>query len=216
MSEVNIDQGEILASESEDAKRNLDTLSSLGVRSFDIMGATGSGKTALIETIAHQTGPSIKIGAIAGDVTGSADYDRFREAGISAHNLNTEGQCHLDAELVGKSLQHLPLKQLDILFIENVGNLICPASFPLGVEREIVIISVTEGEDMVRKQPKMFMQSDLLVINKIDLADIIGVNPEIPREDFLQLKPDGDVIFSSAAEGTGIDSLFNAMELNTK
>ncbi|MFP4589326.1 MAG: hydrogenase nickel incorporation protein HypB [Candidatus Acetothermia bacterium] len=213
MSEVELEDQDILSREDRAAEENRSLLVSNHVRAFDIMGATGSGKTAIIERINERLPDGLQMGAVAGDVTGSADYDRFKKAGIPAYNLNTESKCHLDAELVRKSLKALPLTELDILFVENVGNLICPANFPLGCEKEIVVVSLTEGDDMVRKQPKMFLQSSLLVINKVYLAQAVGVDPERPREDYLKINPDGDVIFTNARDGTGIDELIQALNL---
>jgi hydrogenase nickel incorporation protein HypB len=213
MHDINLEDGDILAKQKELAKKNEDKLANYGVIAVNVMGAIGSGKTALIEAIHQKIKDDYSMGAVAGDVTGTDDYERFEDAGIEAYNLNTNSDCHLDAHLVDHSLESLPLDRLDLLFVENVGNLVCPADFPLGTEQEVVVISVTEGEDMVRKHPKIFSQSGIVVINKVDLADAIGVNPEVPKNDYEEINPHGQAIFTSVTEDRGIDELVEALEL---
>ncbi len=213
MHDINLEDGDILAKQKELAKKNEKKLDLHDVRAINVMGAIGSGKTALIEAIYEKVKDSIKVGAVAGDVAGTDDYERFEKAGMTAFNLNTHSDCHLDAHRVDHSLENMPLEDLDLLFVENVGNLVCPADFPLGTESEMVIISVTEGEDMVRKHPKIFSQSNLVVINKVDLADAIDVDPEIPKSDYEEINPHGEVIFTSATKDKGVDELVEALEL---
>jgi len=213
MHDINLQDGDILAKQKELAKKNEDKLALHDVRAINVMGAIGSGKTALIEAIYEKIKEEKKVGAVAGDVAGTDDYERFEAAGITAFNLNTHSDCHLDAHLVDHSLESMPLDSLDLLFVENVGNLVCPADFPLGTESDVVVISVTEGEDMVRKHPKIFSQSDLVVINKVDLANAIDVDPEIPKEDYEEINPGGKVIFTAATKDRGVDELVEALEL---
>ena len=213
MHDIRLSNEDIMAKQEERAERNRSRLSEYDVRAYNILGAIGSGKTALIEAMAEELKSDLAVGAVAGDVAGDDDYRRFREAGIPSYNLNTSSDCHLDAHLVEHSLDSLPLDDLDVLFIENVGNLVCPADFPLGTDSDVVVISVTEGEDMVRKHPKIFSQTDLVVINKIDLAEIIGVDPEVPRDDYMDINPNGNVIFSVATEGRGVRELIQLLEL---
>ncbi|MBS3766367.1 hydrogenase nickel incorporation protein HypB [Candidatus Bipolaricaulota bacterium] len=215
MHDINLEDGDILAKQKEMAKKNEDKLAHHGVRAINVMGAIGSGKTALIESIHQRIKDDYSVGAVAGDVAGTDDYDRFEEVGIQAYNLNTHSDCHLDAHLVDHSLESMPLDNLDLLFVENVGNLVCPADFPLGTESEVVVISVTEGEDMVRKHPKIFSQTEVVVINKIDLADAIGVDPEKPREDYREINPQGQAIFTAATEGRGVDELIKALDISS-
>lgn len=214
MHDINLENGDILAKQKELAKKNEDKLAKHNVRSINVMGAIGSGKTALIEAIYEKIKDHLEVGAVAGDVAGTDDYERFEQAGIHAYNLNTHSDCHLDAHLVDHSLSSMPLDALDLLFVENVGNLVCPADFPLGTDMEMVVISVTEGEDMVRKHPKIFSQSDLVVINKVDLSEAIGVNPEKPKEDYYDINPNGRVLFTAATKDEGIDELVEALELD--
>lgn len=206
--------GDVLAAQERLAAEVRAQLARFGVRAFNVMGAIGSGKTLLIERIVERLKGEVRFGAIAGDVAGRDDYERFRRLGIPAANLNTESQCHLDAHLVEHALEELPLDQIDILFIENVGNLVCPADFPLGVERNVVIISVTEGDDMVRKHPKIFAQADLVVLNKLDLAALVEVEPERIVADYKKLNPHGTILLTDAKHGRGISELIAALELD--
>ncbi|RLE37644.1 hydrogenase accessory protein HypB, partial [Candidatus Acetothermia bacterium] len=130
---------------------------------------------------------------------------------INSVNLNTQDDCHLDAHRVSHALESLPLDELDLLFIENVGNLVCPADFPLGADVELVVISVTEGDDMIRKYPKIFAQTDLVAINKIDLAPAVGVDPQILVSDYKRVNPHGRVVLTDARNNRGIDELIRAL-----
>ncbi|MDH7505470.1 MAG: hydrogenase nickel incorporation protein HypB [Candidatus Acetothermia bacterium] len=208
--------GDVLAAQERLAGEVRAELARFGVRAFNVMGAIGSGKTLLIERVIERLRERIRIGAIAGDVAGSDDYERFRKLGIPAVNLNTETECHLDAHLVQHALEELPLGEIDVLFIENVGNLVCPADFPLGVERNIVVISVTEGDDMVRKHPKIFAQTDLVVLNKLDLAELVEVEPERIVADYNRLNPNGTIILTDAKHGRGIGEFIAALGLDSR
>lgn len=212
MHEIQIGFGDILKKQLELAGKNYELLSAHKVRAFNVMGAIGSGKTTLIlrlaEALRHR---GIRVGAVAGDVAGDDDFRRFREAGIPAANINTGDDCHLDAHRVHHALEDLPLEDIDVLFIENVGNLVCPADFPLGTETDIVVISVTEGEDMVRKHPKIFAQTDVVAINKVDLAEVVGVDPQHILADYRKLNPHGRAILTAAKSGHGIEELLSAL-----
>jgi len=197
------------------AERNYSLLTDSNTRAVGVMGAVGSGKTTLILALAQrlqQTGH--RVGAIAGDVAGDDDHRRFVQAGLAAANLNTEEDCHLDAHRVSHTLQKFPLAEVDLLFIENVGNLVCPADFPLGTELDLVVISVTEGDDMVRKHPKIFVQTDVIAINKVDLADAVGVDPQRLVEDYRRLNPHGRAVLTDAKSGRGVEELLSALGLH--
>lgn len=206
-------EGDVLAAQERLAAEVRTKLASYGVRAFNVMGAIGSGKTLLIERIVERLKGKLRFGAIAGDVAGRDDYERFRRLGIPAVNLNTETQCHLDAHLVEHALDELPLEEIDVLFIENVGNLVCPADFPLGVERNIVVISVTEGDDMVRKHPKIFAQTDLVILNKLDLAPLVEVEPQRIVADYKRLNPHGTIILTDAKHSLGLSEVIAALGL---
>ncbi|MGQ9477743.1 MAG: hydrogenase nickel incorporation protein HypB [Candidatus Bipolaricaulia bacterium] len=205
--------GDVLAAQERLAAEVRAKLAKFGIRAFNVMGAIGSGKTILIERIVERLKDKVRFGAIAGDVAGSDDYERFIRLGIPAVNLNTETECHLEAHFVEHALEDLPLEEIDVLFIENVGNLVCPADFPLGVERDIVVISVTEGDDMVRKHPKIFAQTDLVILNKIDLAPLVGVEPQRIVADYKRLNPHGTIILTDAKRGLGIPEVSAALGL---
>ena len=186
-------------------------LHSHNIRSFDFMGAIGSGKTLIIEyliDILPDTLPDKKVGVIVGDVRGDDDYQRVRKHDVPVVNINTGKECHLDAHLIEHALDKLNLNKIDFLFIENIGNLVCPADFPLGTDKRIVTISVTEGDDMVRKHPLIFQLADAIIINKIDLVDIIGVDINKIMNDIRHLG-EKTVFFTNARGGEGIKPLLH-------
>jgi hydrogenase nickel incorporation protein HypB len=206
---------DVLAENRELAGQNLRSLRDHGVKSIDVMGSIGSGKTALIVQMAKEImARGKRVAAIAGDVTGEDDYTIFRKAGIPAVNLNTGKECHLDAHLVQHALGDMDLDSLDVLFIENVGNLVCPADFPLGTDLRIVVISVTEGDDMVNKHPMIFLDSDCAVLNKIDLLKFLDVDAERLGKDYAKLKKGGVLHATSAKTGQGVTELIAALGLD--
>ena len=212
MHEIKTGFGDILKRQLELAERNYELLSDRGVRAINVMGAIGSGKTALILQLAERLqAKGIRVGAIAGDVAGDDDLKRFQAAGLPSAVINTGDDCHLDAHRVGHALKDFPLSAVDVLFIENVGNLVCPADFPLGTEQDLVVISVTEGDDMVRKHPKMFAQTDVVAINKIDLAEIIEVDPQRIVEDYRRVNPHGRAVLTDAKHGRGVEELLSVL-----
>jgi hydrogenase nickel incorporation protein HypB len=203
---------DILAANARIAEENIRLLRAKGIVSFDFMGSIGSGKTLLIERmvdILKKKGK--KAAAIAGDVAGDDDYSRFRKHGIPAVNVNTGKECHLDAHLIDHALEDLKLAGVDVLFVENVGNLVCPTDFPLGTDKRVVVISVTEGDDMVRKHPVIFSLADFIVINKIDLARIIEVDPKILIRDANRIRPNAPIFLTNAKSGLGVPELMKAM-----
>jgi hydrogenase nickel incorporation protein HypB len=212
MHDVRLSGEDVLKRQLELAETNRQRLNAGGIRSISVLGAIGSGKTTLIERLIEHLSQSGKtVGTIAADSAGDDDHRRFVAQGARSVNLNTQDDCHLDAHMVDHAMDHLGLDGVDFLFIENVGNLICPADFPLGVDREMVVISVTEGDDMVRKHPKIFAQTDVMVVNKIDLADAVGVDPKRIVADFEEINPHGTVVMTDARHEVGIDSLVDAL-----
>ncbi|MBN2013613.1 MAG: hydrogenase nickel incorporation protein HypB [Candidatus Altiarchaeota archaeon] len=189
------------------SERNQRVLEENNVFGFDVLGAIGSGKTSLIEALVGRIGKKLGIGAIAGDVISDADASRLKRCGIPVIGLNTGRECHLDAHLVEHALESLPLKDLDILFIENVGNLICPVDFPLGAHRRIVVVSVSEGDDTVEKHPMIFLDSDLAVINKIDIAEAVDASVEKMEYDAKRINPRLPVIKTSMKKGIGLNEI---------
>ncbi len=203
---------DVLAANARIAEENLGRLRAKGVASFDFMGSIGSGKTLLIERmidILKKKGR--RPAAIAGDVAGDDDYRRFRSHGVPAVSVNTGKECHLDAHLIDHALDELGLGEIDVLFIENVGNLVCPTDFPLGADKRLVVVSVTEGDDMVRKHPVIFSLADLIVVNKIDLARVAEVDPKVLVRDARRLRPRAPVFLTDAKSGRGVPNLMRAM-----
>ncbi|MDD2473174.1 MAG: hydrogenase nickel incorporation protein HypB, partial [Methanoculleus sp.] len=153
----------------------------------------------------------LRVGAIAGDVYGDDDFKRIVALGVPAYNANTGKEWHLDAHLVEHAIEHLPLDEIDILFIENVGNMVCPTDFQLGAEKRIVVVSSTEGDDVVNKHPMMFRSSTIGVINKIDLAPFVGANLDRMEQDMHRYNPEMQVFRTNMKTGEGIDRLLDAI-----
>ena len=192
------------------ADKNKKNLEDKGIFCVDFVGAIGSGKTTLVEEIIDNT--DYKIGVLAGDVISKFDAGRIEKHDVPVVGLNTGKECHLDAHLVGHGIADLPLDDLDMLIIENVGNLICPVDFELGSHLRIVVVSVTEGDDTVEKHPIIFQTSDVVVINKVDLADAVGADADKMVNDAKELNPNIKVIKSSLKEGTGLDEIIACIE----
>jgi hydrogenase nickel incorporation protein HypB len=204
----------ILEANREIAHKNSHLLKENGIYSVDFLGAIGSGKTLLIERIVDRLKEKgISSGAIAGDVAGDDDYQRLAQHGVSGRAVNTGKECHLDAHLISHTLEDLDLEKIDVLFIENIGNLVCPMEFPLGTDRRVVVISVTEGDDMVRKHPMIFALADVIVINKIDLAEIMEVNIQRIAEDAKNVNPHSKICLTDAKHGIGIDDLISQLNI---
>jgi len=208
-------EADILAENRKLGHENLHRLRSHGIRSLDVMGSIGAGKTLLIEKLAvEMRHRGIRAAVLAGDLTGQDDFDRFRAAGIPAVNVNTGKECHLDAHLVDHALDQLDLDAIDFLFIENVGNLVCPADFPLGTDQRMVVISVTEGDDMVRKQPLIFVEADLAVLNKADLVPYVDADVKRLESDYAKVKKGAKLYRTSAKTGEGLDELLRALNVH--
>lgn len=204
---------DILEANRKLAEENAERLRKYGVRSFDIMGSVGSGKTSLIERLVEMLKQGYRVAAIGGDAATTIDAERIGRHGAKVLQINTGKECHLDANLVKKALAKLDLSSIDILFIENVGNLICPADFPLGCEKRIVVISVSEGEHMVVKHPYIFAEADLAVINKIDLSTLMDVDPSKIEKDIHLMKPSLKVVKTSCKTGEGVTDVIKALSL---
>ena len=194
------------------ADANSSHLREHGVRAFDLLGAIGSGKTALIERMAPLLSEKgLQAGAIAGDVYGDDDFKRIVALGIPAVNANTGKECHLDAHIVEHAIDHLPLAQIDVLFIENVGNMVCPTDFRLGAEKRIVVVSSTEGDDVVNKHPMMFRGCQIGVINKVDLAPLVGADLDRMERDMHRYNPGMQVFRTNLKTGDGVAPLLDAI-----
>jgi hydrogenase nickel incorporation protein HypB len=203
---------DLLKANKKHADKNRKLLNNHGVVAFDFMGAIGSGKTLLIEKLAEILKDKYKIGCIAGDVIAKYDAERMKKHNVQVIPLNTGKECHLDAHLVSHAISDLDLNNIDILFIENVGNLICPTDFDLGTHKRIVVVSVTEGDDTVEKHPMIFKTADLTIINKIDIADAVDADPLKMKKDAEQINPDMEVVLTSIKKGEGIDKVVEFIE----
>lgn len=202
---------DLLKRNEELARQNRKVLDGHKILAIDIMGSIGTGKTSLIKSLIFHLKGKYKIGVIAGDLTTTIDADRIEKEGVKVIQVNTGKECHLDANLIKKALKKFDLITLDLLFIENVGNLICPADFPLGSHRRIVVISVTEGPWMVRKHPYIFSEADVVVINKIDLAEAMKVSLEKLAEDVYEINPAVKVIPANCITGKGMKEIIQAL-----
>ena len=198
------------------AKDNMDTLNQKSVYAIDILGSVGSGKTTLVQQLVKQLHQKYQMASIAGDLTTSIDADRIQKEGAPVVQINTGRECHLDAAMIRKVISNMDLNRLDILLIENVGNLICPSAFPLGVHQRIVVVSTTEGPYMVVKHPHTFMEAAVLVVNKIDLAEAMEVNLNQLKEDALKIKPGIKVVFTNGRTGEGISEFIQSLNLPKK
>jgi hydrogenase nickel incorporation protein HypB len=195
------------------ARENRDLLDSHNIYAVDILGSIGSGKTTIVQQLVGKLKDRYRMASIAGDLTTTIDADRIRTAGADVIQINTGGECHLDANIVKNALAKMNLGQLDVLLIENVGNLVCPAEFPVGAHQRIVVVSTTEGPYMVVKHPYILMDASVLIINKIDLADIMQVDIEQLKRDALTIKPSLKIVFTNARTGEGIENLIDALHL---
>lgn len=195
------------------ADDNRTMLAAHNIRAIDVMGSVGSGKTSLIKAMVSRLKGNLRIAVIEGDVTTTIDSDLIASEGVPTVQVNTGKECHLDANLIKKALNRMPLDRLDLIFIENVGNLICPAEFPLGSDKRLVVISVTEGPYMVLKHPMMFLGANVVAINKVDLAKAMEVDPGKLAGDVARLNPKAATIRTSCRNGEGVREVIEALEL---
>jgi len=193
------------------ADENRKQLRNHGIRAIDVMGSVGSGKTSLIEQLVLLLRGRYRIAAFKGDLTTRIDSERLASLGIQTVQINTGRECHLDANLVKKALRKVDLSALDLVFIENVGNLICPADFPLGSDTRVVVVSVTEGPYMVVKHPFIFVDADVAVINKIDLAGPMNVDANRLAKDVRSINAKTSVVLTNCRTGQGVDQVASAL-----
>jgi hydrogenase nickel incorporation protein HypB len=206
---------DVLRENNKIAHENYRLMKKHGIRSVDIMGSIGAGKTSLIIRMGEKLmAEGLRVCAIAGDVVGEDDFSRMAASGMDAYNCNTGHECHLDANLVRKVLAGIDLDDYDVVLIENVGNLVCPADFPLGTDYRMVVISTTEGDDMVRKHHDIFLHSDVAVLNKMDIADAVGVDPAVIMADYAKLTGGlKEMLPCSVKKDEGIGEVLKALKL---
>jgi|SRR5579872_5521121 len=198
-------QQRILSDNERTAMHNRHHFLERSLLAINVMGSPGAGKTAVLEATAKALDGARLIGALAGDLATDNDAQRLNAAGIRAESITTGSACHLDAGMVHHALHHLPWSDLDYLFIENVGNLVCPAVYDLGQAANVVLLAVTEGEDKPLKYPVMFHKADLVLISKIDLLPYLpDISLDRIVESLRRVMPDPKYIAVSARTGQGI------------
>jgi hydrogenase nickel incorporation protein HypB len=206
---------DLLARNRNLARENRKRFDRSKVLAIDVMGSIGSGKTSLIKALLRRLDMGEAVAVIAGDLTTTIDARRIEEEGARVIQVNTGKECHLDANLVRNAMDRMKLGGVRILFIENVGNLICPGEFPLGAHKRLVVTSVTEGPYTIVKHPYIFREADVIVLNKIDLAKPMKVNTGQMERDARQIKPHVPFIKTNAAKGIGIPRVIDALGLKT-
>jgi len=211
---VNIDIRQDLFGANEDAAAlNATLFKEHGITVIDIMGSVGTGKTQLIETLCETLRDRYRILMIAGDLATNIDAERVGSHDIDTVQINTGTACHLDARMIRVALNDIDLSKYDIVFIENVGNLICPAGYSLGADKKIVVVSVTEGPYMIRKHPLTIKRADMVIINKIDLAEVLEFDVEALVKDVREVDANLSVHKVSSKTGLGIPELVTSLGL---
>ncbi len=194
----------ILEANDRIAAENRKLFNKAGVYVINLMSAPGAGKTSLIERTITELHRKLRIGVIEGDIAGTGDAQRIEKLGIPVIQINTGSACHLDANMINEAIVALPLKDLDLLIVENVGNLVCPAEFKVGEDMKVMILSITEGDDKPLKYPLMFQESSALILNKIDLLSYTNADLEKIKKDSLSLNPNLKIFEVSCKTGQGI------------
>ncbi len=203
MAEISV-QKRILSANDEVAAENRAVFQKHGVLAVNIMASPGAGKTSVILATAQRLPSDMRPGVIEGDLASSIDTEKVLAAGIPAVQINTGGNCHLDAPMIRSALPQLPLDRIDLLFIENVGNLVCPAEFDLGAALAVVVASVPEGHDKPYKYPGMFAAGDAVLLNKADLAAYFDFDLDYFRRGVAMVNPDAPVFVVSCRTGDGL------------
>jgi hydrogenase nickel incorporation protein HypB len=196
----------ILSANDRLAAVNRERLDTAGVFGINLMASPGAGKTSLITRTVEALRDELRIGVVDGDIATTLDADRIAELGVPAVQINTGGTCHLDAVMLQGALPQLSLEELDLLIVENVGNLVCPASFDLGVHRNILIASVPEGDDKPYKYPVMYRGVDVVLLNKIDVLDAFDFDMDYFRRGVEALNPGLTFLPLSCKTGDGVGS----------
>ncbi|MFQ6108332.1 MAG: hydrogenase nickel incorporation protein HypB [Candidatus Aminicenantales bacterium] len=197
---------ELLGSNKKIASDIRKKLTEKGILAVNLLSSPGAGKTTLLERLAERLSPSYRMGVIEGDIETERDAERIRAKGIPAWQILTGGACHLEAKMVGRIFSHIPIG-LDFLFIENVGNLVCPASYDLGETLRCVLLSTPEGDDKPKKYPKAFTTADCLIITKPDLIPAVPFDINRSKKEALELNPKLHIFVTSPLRGSGIDEL---------
>lgn len=189
---------------SEEVKK---TLSSYHICMINVMGSPGAGKTTLITSLINKLKNKYRTGVIEGDIAGKVDAERIASLGVPTVQLNTDGACHIEAMSIRHILPELPLEDLDVIFVENIGNLVCPAEFRIGESMRITILSIPEGDDKVEKYPLMFTETDCLALNKYDMMPYFNFDENRVRANYGTVNPDAPLFRISSRTEEGIQEL---------
>jgi len=197
----------IFAQNADAANKLRNNLKEKGVYMLNLMSSPGAGKTTTLLRLIDKLKDELRIGVMEADIDDIIDAERIAETGVKTIQLHTGGMCHIDAEMARQGLEELGIEGLDLVVLENVGNLVCPAEFDTGAAENIMILSVPEGDDKPLKYPLMFQVSTLVIINKIDTKSVFDFNDEVILKRIHQRNPKADVMFISAKTGEGFDEL---------
>jgi len=198
------------------AQENRDIFKENGVWVINLMSSPGAGKTSLLEKTVEVMKGKLKIGVIEGDIQSTEDAERMAKKGVPVVQINTGGACHLDGNMIRDTFAEFDFKDLDLLIVENVGNLVCPAEFKVGEDYKVMILSVTEGDDKPTKYPLMFHESKVLLINKVDLLPYVDCSLGKIEEDALKINPDLTIFRISCKTGEGLGDWCNWLMENVK
>jgi hydrogenase nickel incorporation protein HypB len=203
---------DVLTNNNKAAEFNRELFHNTNTLVINLMSSPGAGKTTLLEETVRALSKNFRIAVIEGDLATERDADRIRAMGAKAVQINTHGGCHLDARMVAATLAEFDLDEIDILFIENVGNLVCPSGYDLGQHHKVAVLSVPEGNDKIPKYPQMFMRTELVLLNKIDLLPYLDFSVEEARKDLLEINPESILISLSARTKEGLHEWFSWIE----
>lgn len=203
---------DVLANNNKAADFNRELFESTKTLVINLMSSPGAGKTTLLEETVQALAEKYRIAVIEGDLATERDADRIRAMGAKAVQINTNGGCHLDARMIAGVIGEFDLDDFDLLFIENVGNLVCPSGYDLGQHHKVAVLSVPEGNDKITKYPQMFMRTELLLLNKLDLLPYVDFSVEEARKDLSEINPASTLIPLSARTQEGLHEWFSWIE----
>ena len=202
-------QEDVLKDQNLAAAFNRETFKKKHTLVINVMSSPGSGKTTLLEETIKALMNEFHMAVIEGDLATDLDAERLRSLGVKTVQINTVGGCHLDARMITKTLPDFELDSIDILFIENIGNLVCPSGYDLGQDYKVVVLSVPEGNDKIPKYPVMFRRTDVTIINKIDLLPYVSFNLEEAQKNLKEINPQAQLKALSAKTGEGMEEWIN-------
>lgn len=209
--EIKVEQ-DVLFRNKEIALQNERLFKEKGVYVLNIMASPGAGKTTFILSTLDYLKDKFEVGVIEGDIASKVDAEKIKARGVSVVQINTGGACHLESRMIKKTLSHFNLDELDILIIENVGNLVCPAEFPLGESLKVTLLSIPEGDDKPEKYPLMFSESDIVILTKIDLLPLLNFDLNKVKKVIEGLNPSVKIMEVSALKGDGMDGWFSFLQ----